>query len=60
MLGAVDPSVRKIVVSFSEDRDLFVRYYMDREPDEDDYEALEVLQVEIDAMASKEEALKII
>ena len=37
-------------MSLSEDASLFIRYYVDKEPTEDDHEHLSVLQTELSAM----------
>jgi len=40
LLGEIYPNIRVIAASFSEDRELLVRYYLDRPPTEFDYESL--------------------
>ena len=57
LLGEIDSSFRMIAASFSDNGDLRIRVYTDRQPTEDDQETLEILQVEIDAMRSKGEEL---
>ena len=58
LLGSIDTSVRMIVISLSDDRELLVRFYLDSEASDDIKEDIEVLQVEVDAMTSKAEALE--
>ena len=55
LLGTVYPNIRKIAVSLSKDKELFVRYYLDREPNEDDNEIVEVLLVEIGSFTTRDE-----
>jgi hypothetical protein len=40
LLGEVYPNIRAIAASFSENKELLVRYYLDRAPVEFDYESL--------------------
>jgi predicted glycoside hydrolase/deacetylase ChbG (UPF0249 family) len=55
LLGEIYPNVRKIVASLSENNELLVRYYLDREPNESDYESIETLQTELSAMTTRQE-----
>ena len=38
LIGEVYPSIRAIALQYSETNCLLIRYYLDREPTEDDYE----------------------
>jgi len=40
LLGEIYPNIRAIAASFSEDKELRVRFYLDRPPIEFDYESL--------------------
>jgi len=43
LIGEVYPEIRAIAVGLSEERELVVRYYLDREPDDFDYESLQAV-----------------
>ncbi len=52
LIGEVYPEIRAIALRFDSDRRLLVRYYLDREPIEDDYEAISLVCTNIDAYTS--------
>lgn len=49
LLGEIYPSIRAIAIELSEQRALRIFYYLDREPEEEDYESIEVLATNISA-----------
>lgn len=55
LLGEVYPEIRAIAVNLSEEKILTIRYYLDREPIEDDAESIETLETEISAMTGRDE-----
>ncbi len=55
LLGSVYPSIRKIAASLSDEKELFVKYYLDREPNEDDYENIEVLLTELSSFSTRDQ-----
>ncbi len=55
LLGEIYPNIRKIVASLSENKELLVRYYLDREPNDSDYESIEILQTELSAMTTRQD-----
>jgi len=52
LIGEIYPEIRVIAVRFSEDNELLVRYYLDREPTEDDYDSVNLLISEVLAQTS--------
>lgn len=53
LLGELYPCIRAVAVSLSEDRVLVIRYYLDREPSEFDWESLEVVATNIAASTGR-------
>jgi hypothetical protein len=43
LLGEIYPAIRAIAISFSNKNELMIRYYLDREPTEFDFESIDVL-----------------
>ena len=52
LIGEIYPEIRAIVVGFSEENELLIRYYLDREPIEDDYDSVDMLISEVLANTS--------
>ena len=52
LIGEIYPEIRVIAVKFSEAHELLVRYYLDREPNEDDYDSVDMLISEVLANTS--------
>ena len=49
IIGEVYPAIRAIALSLGENRVLLIRYYVDRNPTEFDWESLEVVATNISA-----------
>lgn len=48
LLGEIYPNIRAIALKYSESsHNLLIRYYLDREPIEDDYESISSVETEI-------------
>lgn len=59
LLGEIYPEVRAIAVSISQDACLTIRYYLDREPQDYDWESLEVVATNISSSVSAEKIFRI-
>ncbi|MDF1585416.1 hypothetical protein [Marinimicrococcus flavescens] len=49
LLGEIYPDIVAIALSFTEDNILTIRYYVDREPNDEDYESMSELDTNIEA-----------
>lgn len=49
LIGEIYPAIRAIAISLSDDRGLFIRYYLDRPSTVFDWESLEVVATNISA-----------
>lgn len=47
LLGEIYPAIRAIVISYTEDRELTIRYYLERTPTDYDYDSLGVVMTEV-------------
>lgn len=65
LMGEIYPNIRAVAASFSKDRELKIRYYLDRKPKDGDFESLSMVVTHIlantssnyDITAVKEECL---
>lgn len=49
LIGEVYPQIRAISVRYNKDKELLLRYYLDREPTEFDNESIEVVATNLEA-----------
>ncbi|TQJ97610.1 colicin [Achromobacter sp. SLBN-14] len=54
LIGEIYPAIRAIALSLSDDRKLFICYYLDRHPKEFDWDSLEVVATNMSASIGKE------
>lgn len=47
LLGEIYPSIRAIAIGYTSDRKLTIRYYLDREPTDYDYESISNVKTKI-------------
>ena len=47
LLGEIYPSIRCIAIKYTEEKVLFIRYYLDRTPTDMDYESIEIVSTNI-------------
>ncbi|WP_440093848.1 colicin [Pseudomonas syringae] len=59
LIGEIYPAIRAIALSLTDDRTLLIRYYLDREPIDFDWESLEVITTNISASIGQEKILLI-
>jgi hypothetical protein len=57
LIGEIYPEIRAIALRYDADRNLLLRYYFDREPTEDDVEAIECVITNIFAHTSSDEKI---
>ncbi|MDO9426996.1 MAG: colicin [Methylobacterium sp.] len=57
LLGEIYPDIRAIAVGYSEDGDVLIRYYLDREPTDFDRESIEIVATNFDALGGKEQRI---
>lgn len=47
LLGEIYPEIRAITVNFTNNKDLTIKFYLDRHPTEDDYESIKCIVTNI-------------
>jgi len=58
LIGEIYPEIRAIAVGFTSERKLTVRYYLNREPTEGDWESLSMILTQIEAGTSSSDEIK--
>lgn len=59
LIGEIYPEIRAIAISLTDDRTLFICYYLDRPPTDFDWESLEVVSTNISASIGQDKILQI-
>ncbi len=60
LIGEISPEIRAIALQFNSERNLVLRYYFGREPDEDDIESIKCVISNIYAHTSSNKEINII
>ncbi|TGO01946.1 colicin [Candidatus Thiomargarita nelsonii] len=58
LIGEIYPEIRAIVLRYDVANNLLIRYYLDREPTEDDFDSLDCVITNILAHTSSNEEIK--
>ena len=58
LLGEIYPNIRAVAAAFSNDRELRIRYYLDRQPTEFDHESLGYVMTRVLSEASSNEEIR--
>jgi len=59
LLGEIYPQIRAIAVGYNDQKELLLRYYIDREPTEFDRESLEIVAINLDATVLENQLSKL-
>lgn len=60
LLGEIYVNIRAIAVGYDGEGRILIRYYLDREPTDFDFESIEIVAVNFDALGGKEREIKTI
>lgn len=58
LIGEIYPEIRAIVLRYDSKNNLLIRYYLDREPIEEDYDSLECVVTNVLAHTSSNDEIK--
>lgn len=58
LLGEIYPQIRAIAVRYTLDKTLLIRYYLDREPTEMDYESISVVETGVFSAAGEQNIVR--
>jgi hypothetical protein len=54
LIGEIYPSIRAIAIALSKDKTLLIRYYLDREPTDEDFESMEIVATNVSSAIGSE------
>ena len=57
LLGEIYPNIRAVAVGYHDSSFVLIRYYLDRQSSDFDFESLEVVATNLDALGGKEQAI---
>lgn len=59
LLGEIYPNIREVAIGYKEGGDITIRYYLDRKPTDFDYESIDLVAVELDAITPTDNFAKL-
>lgn len=58
LLGEIYANIRAIAIGYNESGEVLIRYYLDRQPTDFDWESAEIVATNFDALGGKEKDIK--
>lgn len=58
LLGEIYLNIRAVAVGYDGEGSVLIRYYLDRDPTDFDFESIEIVAVNLDSLGGKEQEVK--